>query len=190
MHEKRGQKQQILYKKYYTRKKGSEEKKRARAFFSHSRVGWSKTSEKKVFNIYTHTERELYCLSFEKRFPFRMKKLCEWLVPRTVRAIQLSTSNLVMYVGNEAGDLDSGRYSFFTILENKSFSACCALALSYANQLSETGDTLHLPFLHYPKSHFKLKTEARDLKIFTFCITKDFKSHGSCSCTKLCWSDH
>ena len=119
-----------------------------------------------------------------------MKKLCEWLVPRTVRAIQLSTSDLVMYVGNEAGDLDSGRYSFFTILENKSFSACCALALSYANQLSETGDTLHLPFLHYPKSHFKLKTEARDLKIFTFCITKDSKSQGSCSCTKLCWSDH
>ena len=31
-------------------------------------------------------------------------------MPRTVKAVRLSTSNLVMYVGNEAGDLDSGRY--------------------------------------------------------------------------------
>ena len=55
MHEKWGQKQQILYKKYYTRKKGSEEKKE-RAHFSHSRVGWSKTSEKSVQHIHTYWE--------------------------------------------------------------------------------------------------------------------------------------
>ena len=37
--------------------------------------------------------------------------------------------------------------------------ACCALALSYAMSQVESGSTLHLPFLHYPKSHFNLKTE-------------------------------
>ena len=39
------------------------------------------------------------------------------------------------------------------------FVACCALALSYAMSQVESGSTLHLPFLHYPKSHFNLKTE-------------------------------
>ena len=40
-------------------------------------------------------------------------KLSEWLVKRSVQAIRLqSNSEMIMYIGNEAGDLDSGESVF------------------------------------------------------------------------------
>ena len=40
-------------------------------------------------------------------------KLSEWLVKRSVQAIRLqSNSEMIMYIGNEAGDLDSGESIF------------------------------------------------------------------------------
>ena len=101
-------------------------------------------------------------------------KLSEWLVKRSVQAIRLqpNQAQLIMYIGNEAGDLDSGESIFlfshqlccskkFFLIYWMNFAsvACCALALSYAMSQVESGSTLHLPFLHYPKSHFNLKTE-------------------------------
>ena len=42
-------------------------------------------------------------------------KLSEWLVKRSVQAIRLQSNQaqLIMYIGNEAGDLDSGESFFF-----------------------------------------------------------------------------
>merc|ERR1712106_774807 len=86
---------------------------------------------------------------FESDFDCLTEKmrLAAWLRPRrTLQAIRLAPEqpDVTIYIGNEAGDLDS---------------ACCALALAYAMDQAEQNNVLHVPFLHYPKSHFNLKTE-------------------------------
>jgi len=70
-------------------------------------------------------------------------KIIEWIRP--LREASLAGKHVRLYMGNEAGDLDS---------------ACCALAMSYCSQFVDP-EIIHLPLFNFPQSHFNLKTEVR-----------------------------
>ena len=76
-HTQRCMRNEVKSNRYYiksiTQEKKVQKKKKSARIFSHSRVGWSKTSEKKVFNIYTHTERESFTVWVSRR-----DSLSEW----------------------------------------------------------------------------------------------------------------
>ena len=85
-------------------------------------------------------------------------RLAQWLRHRPLQEVRLhepGQPRVTIYIGNEAGDLDSGEL-FDKIFINRNYNvqlkiACCALALAYAMEQKEQSNGLHLPFLHYPK---------------------------------------